>query len=492
MSKRDVIVGKDEEITPVKRTEDGLDTKNAVYAVSATGWLKSHPKEKIAAGEIDHPELHHFETEVEKIVKHAEELGIRYGKIGFEQSEAGYKHLQPYFQLHKKLKFSTFNTRMEKFGINIHFHLEESRGSAAQNIAYCSKPTGVWEYRNGIKKFNTQLREPITIGEDKLVAKKGARTDLKAVAEDAMSGLFTLTGLMENHPTTFMRHGKALQNMKHLADRARAKTETKVPTCLFLYSEKEGTGKTSDATETNGRWAKEFGYSKSDVFILSPTKGTKLWWDGYDDERVVVIDDLDPKVLHRNNLLPLLQGTMSSVEVKGAKAIIKADVVIITSQHPPEDVFRREVLVMKDSAANEDETYEAFEWVTDYAMLSRFDRIINYGNRPNYRARLKNQVRCNIEDLPDEDSSGVDHNFPTTLAHGVSEGNDGGQSGEFEGTQSPQSAGGDLLDFARRDLGINPSNLGINRAEDLGTDGPSIKSFRKTEDGRFRSVRPSE
>ena len=456
-------VGTDEaDAVQVKTTEDGQDTLHAVYCLSATGYLTEFTAQMKKDSGIE-PEMYHLEEIVEGIIKAQKKLKIRYASIGFERGANGTIHFQAYFQLESKCKFSTFNKRLEKLGIKVFFRLDESRGSAAQNIAYTQKPTGLWEYASGVKKFSTQLREPIIIGQNKLVAKKGVRTDLKAVTTDALAGEFSATQMAQTHPTTYLRYNSGIMKMKLIGDLLKAKESDTEVTSFLLWSKKEGTGKTTDAESR--RFAAKFNYSKDDVFIVNPVKGRPLWFDGYDDERVLIIDDLAPNVLDRNHLLKLLQPQNRTVEIKGASMVIKAEYVFVTSNYSPMDLFQRDE-TFSDINENGDR-YTWTEKVTDTALISRFNGIINYDEEPNYRKELKQQKVCQPDeffaDSTGGDKSGVGHYYPTTLELAQFEELSEGQSGGLGGA-APQQGKDSEQDstLAQKDstLAQNGFNLG--------------------------------
>lgn len=73
------------------------------------------------------------------------------------------------------------------------------------------------------------------------------------------------------------------------------------------------------------------------------SKGTNKWWDGYNNENVVLIDDFDPD--HGKYLAYYLKIWADhyafNAEVKGGMLKIRPLIVIITSQYPLEACFER-------------------------------------------------------------------------------------------------------------------------------------------------------
>jgi hypothetical protein len=85
-----------------------------------------------------------------------EALGIHSLVAQVEQGENGTMHLQGYAQLVNKARRATFNKRVRKH-TPFNFSLQNARGTALDNVAYCTKPTGLGLYSNGTEKLNTTL-----------------------------------------------------------------------------------------------------------------------------------------------------------------------------------------------------------------------------------------------------------------------------------------------------------------------------------------------
>lgn len=72
------------------------------------------------------------------------------------------------------------------------------------------------------------------------------------------------------------------------------------------------------------------------IYVLPYQRDGGVWWDGYGGERVLVLDDFDPKKMPLLQLLRVLDSYAFTGMVKGSS--VKADwtEVIITNNHSPE------------------------------------------------------------------------------------------------------------------------------------------------------------
>lgn len=67
------------------------------------------------------------------------------------------------------------------------------------------------------------------------------------------------------------------------------------------------------------------------------------WWDGYQEESTVLLDDITPE--HAFMLSYLLQWADHypfTAEVKGSTTIIRPRRIIVTSNYRPEEIFQRD------------------------------------------------------------------------------------------------------------------------------------------------------
>lgn len=89
-----------------------------------------------------------------------------------------------------------------------------------------------------------------------------------------------------------------------------------------------GTGKTSKAWREN-----------PNIFV----KAINKWWDGYADEKVVLLDDWDPDIKGMVNYLKIWSDRYPfRAEVKGSSMMIRPKKIIVTSNYPIEECFERQ------------------------------------------------------------------------------------------------------------------------------------------------------
>lgn len=376
-----------------RKLKDGTTTtKYQAVHLTGTGW---HTDED-ATEEM-------FIDEMQKLIKHHRKLNIRFGIFNLEINMSKNLHWQWYMQMKEKIYFHHFNKALKKLKIKLHFSMYQTGGTTMQNIEYCSKGTGWWTYADGTEKYNiTVLPEPVIIGsmDDMVIKGHGnKKANREQIANDIYNSGSRLTGLIDTHTVEYLRNSTGVVSLKHMGDRKRYRGQQIERTNFYLWSGEEGTGKTTDVL--SGKFAKRFGYTADDVYIITPVKGRPLWFDGYDGEKVILIDDLAPRILDRNYLLQLMENNICDMEVKGSKVVLTHEFVFVTSNYPADAVFQKQewVKITHDHEGNEIEPYWAQEWVDDNAIMSRFNGIVPYGNQPNFRKQRKKQSRLSVEEL---------------------------------------------------------------------------------------------
>lgn len=175
-------------------------------------------------------------------------------------------------------------------------HWEQQKGTHEQAAKYCKKDGDFWEK-----------------GE---LPKQGKRTDLEAVAESVRNGA-SLQEVAEEHPETYVRYHKGLTALKYQM----MKHRTEEPDVYWLWGT-TGVGKTRTAMDDkNGTIS---------IYMKDETK----WWDGYDQQDRIVIDDFDGSWPFRN-LLRLLDRYQNQGQTKFGYLKINSKEIYITAEHPP-------------------------------------------------------------------------------------------------------------------------------------------------------------
>ena len=220
---------------------------------------------------------------------------IVYGK---EVGECGTPHLQGFISFKNARTLSSAIKLLDKA------HVEISR-TLFQAIDYCKKSGN----------FTERGTMPLT-QEKKGEAEQNRWKDIREAAEEGRLDdipekiRFFNKRLIEDHRYTFLKQRK-------LED-----TETRH---LWYYGA-SGTGKSRQAREQN-----------PEAYLKMCNK----WWDGYTDEEVVIIEDLDKRHDVLGHHLKIWGDRYPFLaEVKGGAFKIRPKLIIVTSNYSPEEIWQ--------------------------------------------------------------------------------------------------------------------------------------------------------
>lgn len=226
---------------------------------------------------------------------------FKYWCFGKEIGECGTPHLQGYFEFpnSSKLRISAAQKRLIDIGLE-GFAIFPAKGTAEQNITYCSKEEDFFE---GGERPKGQ----------------GKRSDLDTVCERINSGA-TMLEISNEFPTQVVkfRHGlEYLINLK--TPRRMFKTEV-----WWLWGP-TGSGKSRYAWE---------------LYPCSYMKACNhKWWDGYIGQDVVIMDDFRPsKEIPFNFILNLFDRYPLSVEIKGGTVEFQSRIIYVTCPYSPQEI----------------------------------------------------------------------------------------------------------------------------------------------------------
>lgn len=219
----------------------------------------------------------------------------------------GKVHFQGYFETKTKRRLSAMIKYFHQVWPTA--HLEVSRGSAQQNRDYCSK---------------SDSAVPESFYEEGKPMAQGKRADIADVLQRLKAGE-TVCDILEDHPHLF-------DKVKYL-EQYRSKyvgTDLRDLTVFYLWGP-AGAGKTKyvwDYCKKNNLQAH---------FATFTSQGD-IWHDGYDDQQVEVLDDIDIRKLNRTYLLRILDRYPVRLNCKGTTVPAQYTTVFITSNFsPPED-----------------------------------------------------------------------------------------------------------------------------------------------------------
>lgn len=225
------------------------------------------------------------------------ETTIKYITYQLERGENGTEHLQGYVQFKKKRAFNEVKQWLPRA------HIEPRKGSHEQAVEYCHKTEtrieGPWEFGIPTKK-------------------RGQRADLEEVREKIEEGSTELEVARE-HFGLWCQYHKAFKRYRDLLYKKR-NTESEVILLIGIT----GTGKSRGANEKypNAYW-----------------KMANKWWDHYDGETEVILDDFNGEIdlqyiLRMTDRYPMI------IETKGSTQQLQATKFIFTSNKEPKEWWK--------------------------------------------------------------------------------------------------------------------------------------------------------
>jgi hypothetical protein len=224
---------------------------------------------------------------------------IRYAIFGKEVGESGTPHLQGYISFGKAQRFSAVKKAIPAA------HWETAKGNEEQNYEYCSKDGEFEEF-----------------GERK---KQGKRTDLEDAIETLRTG--TLAKVAEEHPTAYVKFHRGLAQWKLALDQPYEHHEVRG---VWIWGP-PGSGKSHAARE---------------MFPNAYIKPQNKWWDGYQGQDEVILDDLDTPTLG-HHLKIWTDKYATTGETKGGTVNLRYKTFIITSNYTPHQLWPDDDIMAK-------------------------------------------------------------------------------------------------------------------------------------------------
>ncbi len=228
----------------------------------------------------------------------------RYAVYQLEVGPEGTPHLQGYMVYRRKRRFSAINN---EFGNLAWLHRRD--GTHTQAKTYCTKA-------------DTRVEGPWTFGDDDGIPEsQGQRSDLAAVKRKLDDGS-KLTTIADEHFGDFVRYNKSFREYKRL----KAPKRHHLMEVIVLYGA-TGTGKTRYAYDHYG----------DDLYSVPEAKGSGTYWDDYDEQETVLIDECYGKRFSHGFLLQLLDRYPFTVPVHGSSVNFSSKRIVMTSNtHPRE------------------------------------------------------------------------------------------------------------------------------------------------------------
>lgn len=190
-------------------------------------------------------------------------------------------------------------------------------GTQAQAIAYTQKE-------------ETRVEGPWTWGEPK---HQGQSVSLREVAASLQNGA-SLRDVALSHPAEMIKHAAGIRVYQHLTARPRGLDEKTL--CFVLYGS-GGSGKSSFAKKLAQ-------YLGPRIYCVPSAKGSGLYWDGYAQGDVVIIDEFKGNRMQPTEFNQLVDAGPHQVPIHGGTTEFNSKYIIITTNVNPKQWWEIEYL----------------------------------------------------------------------------------------------------------------------------------------------------
>jgi len=206
----------------------------------------------------------------------AERVGASYVICSLERGEnTGVRHLQGYMQLTKKCKLTALKNKIRIYGMWVC----PTKGTAEQNVAYVSH-TGVHANKGG-----DLLEGPWSCGEMR-GSSGGSRSDLSELVDSLKNGA-TIKKMAQQHTGSMLKYCSNVLRMHAILNTKQRTWMTE----LYIYHGVPGSGKSHTAHEEGRKYLADAGLDEEVYDLPVPAKGKDLWFQGYEGQAVICIDD---------------------------------------------------------------------------------------------------------------------------------------------------------------------------------------------------------
>lgn len=235
-------------------------------------------------------------------------LPFRYLRFQYEEGKQGTPHYQGVLCTKSQTTLSALKRS------SCIPHLEACLNINAAK-AYCGKPEG-------------RLDGPWTVGEGPAHGGKRKRSDLVKLKEILDAG-GSINDCYQAHFTSAIRNYRGLYDYKKVSQSCSRSWQT----VLYVYTGDAGAGKTQAAIEEARVWG-------GGTYFLNLEGGmsNKVWWDGYDGQENVIIDEFRCQMMLQD-FNKLVDSSPYQVPVKGGMVSMLAKRVWILSNWGTENWY---------------------------------------------------------------------------------------------------------------------------------------------------------
>nr|WAE42609.1 MAG: replication associated protein [Cressdnaviricota sp.] len=270
------------------------------------------------------------------------------------QCEIGEKDFTPHWQIYveyeKRVRFGVIKKAFPKC------HIERRKGTQAQARDYCRKEdTRIEGIGNG----------PFEWGEFK-ADNRGERTDIIEALETLQDSK-SMKQVAAKHGPAYVKFNRGFekyQGIRKLYEVRRHRTE------LFILWGTPNSGKTWDAQHYKG---------EDHTFTLEAPNSEKgsVWWDGYEGEEVVVIDEFDKhSFLPLGELLKLADNAPKRVQIKGGSVPFLAKRIYICANEAKETWWKGQIITPAMMEALDTRITEEIQYTKAYVGSTRPTKIV--------------------------------------------------------------------------------------------------------------------
>nr|QKV51197.1 putative replication associated protein [Crucivirus sp.] len=279
---------------------------------------------------------------------------IVFGKEHGEQKDT--PHLQGFVHANNARRGSA----MRKL-FNDRAHWEPQSGTFLEAAMYCKKgtqPHTEWLTFKPEGWKGPNFGKDADIFEAGEACEQGERSDLEKVCKMIIEG-HSLDDVATEAPSVFVRNVKGLAALR--ATRFTDRDPNKPPQVIWRWG-LAGVGKTRKPIEAHKSY-----------FIKDGT----MWWDGYEQQEAIIVDDFDGKWPYRD-FLRFLDRYPYQGQFKGGYVSVNSPFIYITCEHPPEFFFGLNAGVGRPdgSAPSQNELDQVLRRIT------RIEHVVRADNAP--------------------------------------------------------------------------------------------------------------